>query len=170
MGFTWIHPLDGFLEASRPPGLTYLARCCQKLQHLTLLGGSSSAASSLLLQVNWAPEKQETGDRIFRSPAMFTNPGVWLHPDWINSPTSPSTPGSTAAGGSVHRRHERWLVARLSMHQARCRGGDPAMVPPAMGEIYHGQKNTSRTSQDVFECVFLELYSWHVVGTQGQPH
>eukprot|EP00913_Durusdinium_trenchii_P001433 g1326.t1 len=31
-------------------GLTYLARCCQKLQHLTLLGGSSSAASSLLLQ------------------------------------------------------------------------------------------------------------------------
>lgn len=32
-------------------GLTYLARCCQKLQHLTLLGGSSSAASSLLLQV-----------------------------------------------------------------------------------------------------------------------
>ena len=33
-------------------GLTYLARCCQKLQHLTLLGGSSSAASSLLLQVS----------------------------------------------------------------------------------------------------------------------
>ena len=45
----------GFLPSDESPrvvaGLTYLARCCQKLQHLTLLGGSSSAASSLLLQV-----------------------------------------------------------------------------------------------------------------------
>ena len=37
-------------------GLTYLARCCPKLQRLTVLGGNSSAASSLLMQarrVRW---------------------------------------------------------------------------------------------------------------------
>ena len=109
-------------------------------------------------ELGYPPEKRETSrnwgwDLQIRSNVHHLSPTQvsWLHPDWINSPTSPSsgwrkflkgqTPGS-AAGGSVQRRHERWLVARLSMHQARCRGGDVAMVPPAMGEIYHGQKNT----------------------------
>lgn len=83
-------------------GLTYLARCCQKLQHLTLLGGSSSAASSLLLQAQSKGTLSDDWWRGFRCTRLCILPrlqqarlkglSVQRVPSWFCGQWSPTMP------------------------------------------------------------------------------
>lgn len=83
-------------------GLTYLARCCQKLQHLTLLGGSSSAASSLLLQAQSKGAMSDDWWRGFRCTRLCILPrlqharlkglSVQRVPSWFCGQWSPTMP------------------------------------------------------------------------------
>ncbi|CAJ1447428.1 unnamed protein product [Effrenium voratum] len=83
-------------------GLTYLARCCPKLQRLTVLGGNSSAASSLLMQAQSKGAMSDDWWRGFRCTRLCILPrlqhaklkglSVQRVPSWFCGQWSPIMP------------------------------------------------------------------------------